>query len=112
MNSSVVSELVRTRKLPLTWEVKELGELPGLAVAIEKSINHPCFGKRFAVLILFIKWANRRAKEQLLAIGRPDGIRGTMRHEGELVRFSTTSGQQPDLRFALAALLLVLCILT
>ena len=37
MNSSVVSVLVRSRKLPLNSEVKERGELPGISVAMVKS---------------------------------------------------------------------------
>src|SRR5207253_1602805 len=57
------------------------------------------------VLALFIKWADGCAEEELLAVGRPGGVGGTMRHIGELAGFAAIGGEKPDLRFAFAALL-------
>ena len=63
--------------------------------AVEQSINDSHFGQGLTVLGLFIQWANRRTKNQLLAVRRPDGIGGSMRHEGELMSFTSIGWDEP-----------------
>src|SRR5260370_8047170 len=68
---------------------------PNTIEAVKHSINDSHFCHGLTLLGLFIQWANRCTKNQFLAVRRPDGIGGSMRHEGELMSFTSIGRNEP-----------------